>query len=102
MWAELGHSHLLYVPAVSNVVTTGNGTGTKNVLKRNSALGFEFSIHPIISLRRYYCSESMPILYLDTVCCKFLLCVNVEIDPVNKHQQLSTQTNFLYLGLVDY
>ena len=23
----------LYVPAVSNVVTTGNGTGTKNVLK---------------------------------------------------------------------
>ena len=32
MWAELGHSHFLYVPAVSNVVvTTGNGTGTKNV-----------------------------------------------------------------------
>ena len=25
MWAELGHSHFLYVPAVSNVVTTGNG-----------------------------------------------------------------------------
>ena len=33
MWAELGHSHFLYVPAVSNVVTNGNGTGTKNVLK---------------------------------------------------------------------
>ena len=33
MWAELGHSHFLYVPAVSNVVTDGNGTGTKNVLK---------------------------------------------------------------------
>ena len=32
MWAELGHCHFLYVPAVSNVVTTGNGTGTKNVL----------------------------------------------------------------------
>ena len=31
MWAELGHSHFLYVPAVSNVVTNGNGTGTKNV-----------------------------------------------------------------------
>ena len=44
MWAELGHSHFLYVPAVSNVVTNGNGTGTKNVLKRNRALGFEFSI----------------------------------------------------------
>ena len=33
MWAELGHSHFLYVPTVSNVVTDGNGTGTKNVLK---------------------------------------------------------------------
>ena len=29
MWAELCHSHFLYVPAVSNIVTTGNGTGTK-------------------------------------------------------------------------
>ena len=44
MWAELGHCHFLYVPAVLNVVTTGNGTGTKNVLKWNRALGFEFSI----------------------------------------------------------
>ena len=43
MWAELGHCHILYVPAVSNVVTTGNGTGTK-CFKRNRALGFEFSI----------------------------------------------------------
>ena len=59
MWAGLGHCHFLYVPAVLNVVTTGNGTGTKNVLKWNRLLGFEFS------------SESMPILYLDTVYCKF-------------------------------
>ena len=44
MWADLGHSHFLYVPAVSNVVTTGNGTGTRNVLKWNCMLGFEFSI----------------------------------------------------------
>ena len=34
----------LYVPAVLNVVTTGNDTRTKNVLKLNSALEFEFSI----------------------------------------------------------
>ena len=27
MWAELGNSHFLYVPAVSNVVTNANGTG---------------------------------------------------------------------------
>ena len=52
MWVELGHSHFLHVPTISNVVTTGNGTGTKNVLKWNLALGFEFSI-----LRHYYFSE---------------------------------------------
>ena len=44
MWAELGHCHFLYVPAVLNVVTTGNGSGTKSVLKWNRALEFEFSI----------------------------------------------------------
>ena len=44
MWAELGHCHFLYVSAVSNVVTTGNGKGTKNVFKWKHALGFEFSI----------------------------------------------------------
>ena len=40
----VGHCHFLYVPAVLNVVTTGNGTGTKNLLKWNHALWFEFSI----------------------------------------------------------
>ena len=44
MWAGLGLCYFLYVPAVLNVVTTGNGTGTKNVLKWNRLLGFEFSI----------------------------------------------------------
>ena len=44
MWAELGHSHFLYMPAVSNVVTTGNGMDTKNVLNWNRALGFVLSI----------------------------------------------------------
>ena len=44
MWAEFGHCHFLYVPAVLNVVTNGYGTGTRNVLKWNRALGFEFSI----------------------------------------------------------
>ena len=39
MWAELGHSHFLYVPAVSNVVTNGNGMGTKNVLKGTVCFG---------------------------------------------------------------
>ena len=31
MCAELCHSHFWYVPAVSNVVTNGNGMGTNNV-----------------------------------------------------------------------
>ena len=44
MWVELGHCHFLYVPAVLIVVNTGKGTGTKNVLKWNRALGFEFTI----------------------------------------------------------
>ena len=42
MWVELGHCHFLYVPAVLNVVTTGNGMGTKN--EWNRVIGFEFSI----------------------------------------------------------
>ena len=48
MWAELGHCNFLYVPADLNVVTTGNGTGTKNVLKWNRVLGFEFGIQPSV------------------------------------------------------
>ena len=100
MWAELGHCHFSYMPAVLNVVTTGNGTGTKNVLKWNRALGFEFSIHPIFCLRRYYCSESKPILYQNTVYCRFLICVCTHL-AVNKHRQFSTQTDFPYLGLVN-
>ena len=43
MWEELVHCHFLYVLAVLNL-TTRNGTGTKNVLKWNRALEFEFSI----------------------------------------------------------
>ena len=39
MWAELGHRHFLYVPTVSNVVTNGNGTVSKNVLKGTVRLG---------------------------------------------------------------
>ena len=38
MSAELVHCHFLYVPAVLNV-TTGNGTGTKNVLNGTVHLG---------------------------------------------------------------
>ena len=86
MWEELGHYHFLYVPAVLNVVTTENGMDTKNILKLNRTLGFEFSIHPIFCLRRYYCSKSKPILYQGTVYCKFVLYVCIEIDPFSCEQ----------------
>ena len=39
LWAELGLSHFLYVPAISNVVANGNGMGTKNVLKGTVRIG---------------------------------------------------------------
>ena len=48
------------------------GMGTKNVLKWNCALGFEFSFQSSV-----YGAESKPITYLDTVYCKFLLYVCV-------------------------
>ena len=52
MQAELGHSHFLYVPAVASVVTNGNGTGTKNVLK--GTVHFGLSLVPsLLSSRRY-------------------------------------------------
>ena len=79
MWEELGHCHFLYVPAVLNVVTTGNGSCTINVFKWNRPLGFEFSIHFSV-FAVLFCSESKPFLYLDMVYCKFLLYVSVEID----------------------
>ena len=96
MWAEVGHYHFLYLPGVLNVVTTGNGTGTKNVLKWNRALGFEFSIHPIFCVRRNYCSESKPILYQDMVYCKFLLYVCIEIDPFSCEQTSAISTNLIF------
>ena len=79
-YTELGRSHFLYVPAISNIVTNGNGTGTKNVLKRT--VRFDLSlVSSFLCSRRYYCSESKTIFYLDTVYCKILLYVSVEINP---------------------
>ena len=84
--------------AVSNVVTNGNDTGTKNVLKVTVRFGLSL-VSSFLSSRCYYCGESKTILYLDTVYCKFILNVSVEINPF-KHRYFSTQTNLVYLGLV--
>ena len=80
------------------VVTNGNGTGTKNVLKGTARFGLSL-VSSFLSSRRYYCSESKTILYLDTVNCKFILNVSVEINPF-KHRYFSTQINLVYLSLV--
>ena len=72
--------------------------GTKNVLKGTACFGLNL-VSSLMSSRRYYCSESKTILYMDTIYCKFQLYVSVEINPF-KHRYFITQTNFLYLGLV--
>ena len=72
--------------------------GTKNVLKGTVRFGLSL-VSSFVPSRRYYCSESTTILYLDTVYCKFILIVCVEINPF-KHRYFSTQTNLVYLGLV--
>ena len=64
MWAELGHSHFLYV---LNVVTTGNGTGTKNVLKWNRALGFVFNVQSSV-----YGAITIAIVSLFSTCMRLL------------------------------
>ena len=84
--------------AVSNVVTNGNGTGTKNVLKGTVRFGLSL-VSSFLSSWCYYYSESKTIVYLDTVYCKFILNVSVEINPF-KHLYFSTKTNLVYLGLV--
>ena len=86
------------MPVVSNVVTHGNGAGTKNVLKGTVSFGLSL-VFSLLSSRRYYCSESKTILYLDTVYHKFLLYVSIEINTL-KHGCFRTQTNLIYLGLV--
>ena len=86
------------MPAVSNVVTNGNGTDIQNVLKGTVRFGLSL-VSSLLSSRRHYCGESKTILYLDTVYCKFLLYISVEINPF-KHRYFSTQTNLVYLGVV--
>ena len=85
----------LYVPAISNVVTNGNGTGTKNVLW-NRELGFVFSIQSSV----YSAITVAKITTYSLPGYGLLYYVSVEIDAF-RCKQMSTQTNLLYLGLVN-
>ena len=52
---------------VLNVVTTGNGTGTKNVLKWNHALGFVFNVQSSV-----YGAITIAIVSLFSTCTRLL------------------------------
>ena len=102
MWAELVHCHFLYVPAVLNVVTTGNGTGTKNVLKWNRTLGFEFSIQSSVNGAITVAKVSLFSTWTRcTVSFYSMQASKLTRLVVNKHRQFSTQSNFHYLGRVN-
>ena len=73
---------------------------TARALKMLGTVRFGLSlVYSLLSSRRYYCSESKTILYLDTVFRKFLLYVKTEFNSL-KRRCFSTQTNLVYLGLV--
>ena len=74
----------LYMPAVSNVPTTGNGTDTKNVLIWNGALGFEFSIQS--SVYGVITVAKVSLFSTWTRSTVILLYVSVEIDPFSCEQ----------------
>ena len=71
-WKELGYSHLESV--------SYHWKSLKVFFKWNHALRFLSTIQS--SERRYYSSESKPILYLNAVHCKFSLCVKSRKWPV--------------------
>ena len=88
--------------ALLNVVTTGNGTGTKNVLKWNRALGFEFSIQSSVYGATTVAKVSLFSTWTRcTVSFYSMLAQKLTRLVVNKHRQFCTQTNFLYLGRVN-
>ena len=73
------------MPAVLNVVTTGNGTGTKNVLKWNRVLGFEFSIQSSV-----YSAVTVAKVSLFSTWSRSTVSLNsyvhIEIDPFSCEQ----------------
>ena len=67
------------MPAVLNVVATGNGTGTKIFFKWNRALGFEFCIQSSVYIATTVLVYLFSTWTWSTV--SFYSFVNVEIDP---------------------
>ena len=84
----------MYLPAVSNIVTNGNGTGNKYVLKGTVRFGLS-----LVSSLPYSGTTTAAEVKLFSVYCKLLLYVNVEINPL-KHWCVSNQTNLCLVRLV--
>ena len=84
MWAELCHSHFLYVPAISNVVTTGNGTGTKNVIKLNHVL-FLYLVQSSVYGATTVAKVSLFSTWTRSSV-SFYFIVSIEIDPFSCEQ----------------
>ena len=95
MWAELGHRHF---SAILNVVTIGNGTGTKNVLKWNRVFGFEFSIQSSVYGATTVAKVSLFSTWTRSTVRFYSMYASFNSEQ-NRH--FSTQTNFQYLGLAN-
>ena len=75
--------------------------GTKNVLKWNRALGFEFNIQSSVYGTTAVAKVSLFSTWTRcTVSFYSMYAQKLTRFVVNKHRQFSTQTNFLYLGSV--
>ena len=90
------------MPAVSNIVTNGNGTDTKNVLKWNRVPGLEFSIQSSVYGATTVAKVSLFSTWTQSTVSFYSMYVSVEINPFSGEQNrhFSTRTNFQYSGLV--
>ena len=87
MWAELGHSQFLYVPAVLYV------------LKWNPALGFEFSIKSSVYGSTTVVKVSLFSTWTRSTLSVYSMC-KCRNQPVQT-MVFSTQTNLVFLGPVN-
>ena len=78
--------------------------GKTYIVRKQKSVNGSPKLREYFKLWRYYCSKSNPILYLNVVRCKFLLCRRVELSiiAVTNHfgKLRSTQDNLHYLSLV--
>ena len=57
----VSYCHFLYMPAVLNIVTTGNGTGTKNVLTTWTRSTVSYLLYVNIEIDPFSCEQKSSI-----------------------------------------